>query len=116
MISWERPFYEAFYHRLTLAEAGVKNLMVGLEFDHEQTMKNAYLSLQHSPILVVGFRLPIAHRQKNLHTVNGQYFRFLRRVLGMKVAYYSKTEAWNQADRPHRAGGLLNATQHKMLV
>ena len=90
MISWERPFYEAFYHRLTLAEAGVKNLMVGLEFDHEQTMKNAYVSLQYSPILIVGFRLPRLTEKK---PGNGQYFRFLRRALGMKVASYSKTEA-----------------------
>ena len=56
---------------------------------------------------------------KNIATLNGQYFRFLRRVLRIKAAYYSRipnTEVWERAGRPHRAGDTRNATQHKMLV
>ena len=48
---------------------------------------------------------------QNLKTINGQYYRFLRRVMGIKAAYYSRIpneEVWNQAGRPHRAGDLPN--------
>ena len=45
--------------------------------------------------------------------------KYLGSVLRIKAAYYSRipnTEVWERAGRPHRAGDILNATQHKMLV
>ena len=118
MISWDRPFHEAFYHRLALAEADFKKLRLVW---NSSMRKQRKLHIFHSttiPSLLYGLDA-LSLTEKHLHTINGQYYRFLRRVLGIKAAYYSRipnTEVWNQAGRPHRAGDLLNAIQHKMLV
>ena len=118
MISWDRPFHEAFYHRLALAESDFKKLRLVWNSNMPRRRK---LYIFHStivPSLLYGLD-SLSLTDHNLRTVNGQYYRFLRRVMGIKAAYYSRIpneEVWNQAGRPHRAGDLLNATQHKMLV
>ena len=111
VISWHRPFHEAFYHRLALAESDFKKLRLVWNSNMPQNRK---LRIFHStivPSMLYGLDA-LSLTDKNIATINGQYYRFL-------AAYYSRipnTEVWERAGRPHRAGDILNATQHKMLV
>ena len=55
---------------------------------------------------------------KDLKRIDGQFYRFLRRAIGIKASYYSRisnVEVWEQASRPRRPTETLDRTQYKMM-
>ena len=69
------------------------------------------------PCLIYGLEA-LTLSSKNLQTINAQYYRFLRRAIGIKASYYSRVSnesVWEQAGRPQRPSESLHAVQHKML-
>ena len=76
VISWHRPFHEAFYHRLALAESDFKKLRLVWNSNMPQNRK---LRIFHStivPSMLYGLDA-LSLTDKNIATINGKYYRFL---------------------------------------
>ena len=55
---------------------------------------------------------------KQFKKIDGQYYRFLRRAIGIKASYYSRIsnqDAWTQASRPNRPSETIRVSEYKML-
>ena len=56
---------------------------------------------------------------KRLQQIDGYYFRFLRRIVGIKASFYSRTpnsEVYQIAGKPRLPSELLNSLQYKQVV
>ena len=54
----------------------------------------------------------------DLKKIDGQFYRFLRRAIGIKASFYSRVsnqDVWTQASRPHRPMDTLKRIQFNML-
>ena len=55
---------------------------------------------------------------KHMKRINGVYFRFLRRIVGIKASYYSRISnhvVWRKANYTQRPSDRLHNLQYKML-
>ena len=112
-----KPFETAFQHRLGVAETAFKKLRLVWNCNMPRSRKVKIIQATFLPCLIYGLDA-LTLTAKNLQTINGQYYRFLRRAIGIKASYYSRVSnesVWEQAGRPQRASEFLHATQHKML-
>ena len=117
-ISWNHPFHTAFYHRLGLTEEAFKKLRLVWNSTLPRSTK---VRIYHSaivPVLLYGLD-SLTLTDKLLKKIDGQYYRFLRRSIGVKASYYSRItnrEVWIQAGKPVPASETLNWNQYQTLI
>ena len=118
MISWERTFEVALFHRLALAEDAYKKLRLVWNSTMSRTRKLKVFESKFVPILLYG-RDALTFSQKQLYRVDSQYMRFLRRVMGRKASHYSRipsAEVHKQANYPTLPATTLQYGQCKTLT
>ena len=64
MISWDRPFHEAFYHRLGPSGGRFQEVKISLEFYYATETQALHIPLDHSAFAFVWIRFIIPHRPK----------------------------------------------------
>ena len=78
MTCWTHPFETAFYHRLGLAEEACKKLRFLVKEGTTQKIRRHFYQCTRNLT------------PKQLHRIDGQDFRFLRRARGIKASFYSR--------------------------
>ena len=118
MISWDKPFESAFQHRLGVSETSYKKLRLVWNSSMTRARKVKIFQATFLPSLIYGLDALTLTDKDDLRRIDAQYYRFLRRAIGIKASYYSRVsneDVWAQAGRPQRPSELLYALQHKML-
>ena len=117
-ISWDKSFELAFYHRLGLAEEAYKKLRLIWNSPKTRQSKVRLFQAIFVPILLYGLDT-LTLTTKMLARIDGQYYRFLRRAIGIKASYYSRVtnqSVWEQAGQPELPSERLNYLQYKLIV
>ena len=117
-ISWDKSFELAFYHRLGLAEEAYKKLRLIWNSPKTRQSKVRLFQAIFVPILLYGLDT-LTLTTKMLARIDGQYYRFLRRAIGIKASYYSRVtnqSVWEQAGQPELPSERLNYPQYKLTV
>ena len=117
-ISWDKSFELAFYHRLGLAEEAYKKLRLIWNSPKTRQSKVRLFQAIFLPILLYGLDT-LTLTTKMLARIDGQYYRFLRRAIGIKASYYSRVtnqSVWEQAGQPELPSERLNYLQYKLTV
>ena len=117
MISWVETFSRALRHRATLAEAAYKQLRLVWNSSMPRKRKNYIFQSVFVGTLIYGLDvLTLADKHKK--RVNGVYFRFPQRTIGIKASYYfgvSNHFIWRQAHYPKKPSDTSSKLQHKMM-
>ena len=117
MITWNKPFEAAFRHRGGVAEEAYKKLRLVWNSHLPQRKKLEIFQAVFIPTLIYGLDA-LTLTQKNLEQVDAWYYRFLRRVIGIKASYYSRVsnaEVYHKAGHPRKPSDTLNKLQLKTL-
>ena len=117
MISWENTFSQALKHRAALAEAAYKQLRLVWNSTMPRKKKIYIFQSVFLSTLIYGLDA-LTLTPKHMKKVNGVYFRFLRRIIGIKASYYSRVsnhEVWRKANYPQRPSDRLSKLQYKMM-
>ena len=117
MISFAKPFEVAFMHRLGVAETAHKKMRLVWNCNMPRKRKIKLFMATVVPCLTYGLDA-LTLTAKDLKRLDGQFYRFLRRAIGIKASYYSRisnVEVWEQASRPRRPSETLYRTQYKMM-
>ena len=118
LVSWEKPFEVAFYHRLGLAEEAYKKLRLVWNSNKTRSSKVRVFQTVFLPTLLYGLET-LTLTPKQLHRIDGQYYRFLRRAIGIKASYYSRISnktVWEQAGCPELPSERLSYQQYSLTV
>ena len=118
LISWEKPFEQAFYHRLDLAEEAFEKSRLVSNSSKSRKSTVHILQATFVPTLTDGLD-PLTLTEKHLKRIDGQFYRFLRRAIGIKASYYSRItnlDVWIQAGRPHLPSDTLRYRQYQITV
>ena len=118
MISWTNPFETSFYHRLGLAEEAYKKLRLIWNSSLSRKEKVKIFEATFTSVLLYGLD-SLTLTPKQLHRIDGQYFRFLRRAIGIKASFYSRIpnrEVWTQALKPTLPSQTLPYRQYQHFV
>ena len=118
MTSWTKPFETAFYHRLGLAEEAYKKLRLIWNSSLSRKGKVKIFEATFTSVLLYGLD-SLTLTPKQLHRIDGQYFRFLRRAIGIKASFYSRIpnrEVWTQALKPTLPSQTLSYRQYQHFV
>ena len=118
LISWEKPFEAAFYHRLGLAAEAYKKLRIVWNSNTSRPAKVRIFQTVFLLTLLYGLDT-LTLTPKQLHRVDGQYYRFLRRAIGIKASYYSRVtneSVWEQAGCPELPSERLSYQQYLLTV
>ena len=89
-----------------------------MELSNAQTSKLRIFRTTFVTILTYGLDA-LTLTDKDLHRIDGCWFRFLRRVVGIKASYYSRVsneEVYRVAGRPEKPSTMLQYQQYKMMV
>ena len=117
LISWHKPFETAFHHRLGVAESAYKKMRLVWNCNMPRTRKIKLFMSTFVHCLTYGLDA-LTLTDKQLKKIDGQFYRFLRRAIGIKASYYSRVshlDVWGQAGRPNRPSETLKVRQYKML-
>ena len=118
MITWEKPFDIAFIHRFNLAEEAFKKLRLVWNSSIPIKAKVKIFQATYVPSLIYGLDA-LTLTPQMLKKIDGQYYRFLRRVVGVKASYYSRitnAAVWEKAGSPKIPSQFLFEAQYKMFV
>ena len=118
LVSWEKPFEIAFYHRLGLAEEAYKKLRLVWNSNKTRSSKVRVFQTVFLPTLLYGLEA-LTLTPKQLHRIDGHYYRFLRRAIGIKASYYSRItnqSVWEQAGCPELPSERLSYQQYLLTV
>ena len=100
MISWDNTFAQALKHRAALAEAAYKQLR--LVWNSPMPFKKKLYIFQSVFLSTLVYGLDaLTLTPKHMKRINGVYFRFLRRIVGIKASYYSRISnhvVWRKAN------------------
>ena len=88
-ISWENLFHSAFYHRLGLTQESFKKLRLVWNSSLPRSTKVRIYHSAMVPVLLYGLD-SLTLTDKLLKKIDGQYYMFLRRSIGVKASYYSR--------------------------
>ena len=117
MVSWNMPFRTAFKHRCALAEEAYKKLRLVWNSSLPRRVKLRIFQAIFPAVLTYGldsFTLTEGH----LNQIDAFYFRFFRRIIGIKASFYSRvpnSEVYQQANRPKRPSEFIQDAQFKMM-
>ena len=109
LISWENTFSLALKHRAALAEAAYKQLRLVWNSSMPRKKKLYIFQSVFLSKLIYGLDA-LTLTAKHMKKINGVYFRFLRRIIGIKASYYSRIsnhEVWRRANYPQRPSDKL---------
>ena len=118
LISWDKPFDMAFTHRFNLAEEAFKKLRLVWNSSIPIKEKVKIFQATYVPSLIYGLDA-LTLTTPMLKRIDGQYYRFLRRVVGVKASYYSRitnAAVWDKANNPKLPSQFLFEAQYKMFV
>ena len=116
-ISWEDPFSVAFKHRAALTEAAYKKLRLVWNSSLTRCTKLRIFQATFVPVLTYGLDA-LTLTDKSLDRIDAFFFRFLRRIVGIKASYYSRVSnhvVWRTANYPKKPSDRLHKIQDKML-
>ena len=99
IISWKRPFEEAFKQCCGLAEAAYKKLRLVWNSSLGHKTKLHIFQSSFVPILTYGLDA-LTLTTPLLKRVDGFYYRFLRKIVGIKASYYSGSLIWRFGTKP----------------
>ena len=118
MIAWEHPFHAAFLHRAGLAESAYKKLR--LVWNSRLPVKTKLRMFRSTFVAILTYGLDaITLTPKDLKRIDGFWFRFLRRIVGIKASFYSRvpnSEVYRKADSPEKPSTTLLYQQYKTTV
>ena len=117
MITWEKPFEAAFKHRAGIAETNYKKLRLIWNCSLTRKEKLHIFQTTFIPTLIYGLD-SLTLQDKHLKRIDAYYYRFLRRIIGIKASYYSRitnNEVWRRARYPRKPSSFLNKAQAKFL-
>ena len=118
MIAWEHPFQVAFLHRAGLAETAYKKLRLVWNSRLPVKTKLRMFRSTFGAILMYGLD-SLTLTPKDLKRIDGFWFRFLRRIVGIKASFYSRitnAEVYTKANSPEKPSTTLLYTQYKTTV
>ena len=104
MISWDKSFEAAFQHRLGVSETAYKKLRLVWNSSMTRARKVKIFQATFLPSLIYGLDARTL-KDKDFRRIDTQYYRFLRRAIGIKASYYSRVsneDVWAQAGRPQK--------------
>ena len=102
VVSWNMPFRTAFKHRCALAEEAYKKQRLVWKSSLPRRVKLRIFQAIFPTVFTYGLD-SFALTEGHLNQIDALYFRFLRRIVGIKASYYSRilnSEVYQQADRP----------------
>ena len=117
MISWHDSFGTALKHRAALAEAAYKKLRLVWNSNLSYSKKLHIFQSVFISILIYGMDA-FTLTDKLITRIDAVYFRFLRRIVGIKASFYSRVSnhtVWRRAYYPQRPSDRLSKLQFKML-
>ena len=117
MIAWVKPFDVAFRNRAGLAESSYKKLRLVWNSPLAYKEKLKIFQSVFIGTLVYGLDA-LTLQQKHLKRIDAYYFRFLRRIVGVKASYYSRItnlEVYRRAGHPRQPSDTLQKLQVNML-
>ena len=117
MVSWENLFSLALKHRAALAEAAYKQLRLVWNSAMPRKKKLHIFQSVFLSTLIYGLDA-LTLTPEHMKRINGVYFKFLRRIVGIKALYYSRVSnhvVWRQADYPQKPSDRLSNLQYKMM-
>ena len=117
IITWKKPFEAAFKQRCGLAEEGYKKLRLVWNSSLGQRTKLQIFQSTFVPILTYGLDA-LTLTTPLLKRIDAFYYRFLRRVVGIKASYYSRItnlEVWHKARDPKLPSETLHKLQLTMM-
>ena len=117
MISWENSFAVALKHRAALAEAAYKKLRLVWNSGLSYRRKLHIFQTVFVSILIYGLD-SFALSSKQILRIDAVYLRFLRRIVGIKAAYFSRVtnhEVWRRAGYPRKPSDFIYNQQYKMI-
>ena len=109
LVSWNKPFETAFYHRRALTIEAYKKLRLVWNSRLPKKAKLRIFLSVFLPTLLYGLDA-FTLTTPQLKRLNGFYFGYLRRVIGIKAAYFSRITnhtVWYQAGYPRRPSDML---------
>ena len=115
MVSWEDSFSTALKHRAALAEVAYKKLRLVWNSSLPYKKKLQIFQSVFISILIYGLD-SFTLTNKYLKRIDAVYFRFLRRILGIKASFYSRISnntVWSRANYPQRPSDRLNKLQYR---
>ena len=89
MISFTKPFDVAFMHRLGVAETAYQKMRLVWNCNMPRKRKIKLFMATFVPCLTYGLDA-LTLTAKDLKRLDGQFYRFLRRAIGIKASYYSR--------------------------
>ena len=107
----------AFKHRSALAEEAYKKLRLVWNSSIPYKTKRRIVQATFPAVLTYGLDA-FTLTDKQLQRIDGFYFRFLRRLAGIKASYYSRisnSTVYHNAGKPKLPSESLVQLQHKML-
>ena len=116
LVSWNKPFETAFYHRRALTVEAYKKLRLIWNSRLPRKAKLRFLSV-FIPTLLYGLDA-FTLTTPQIKRLNGFYFGYLRRVFGVKAAYFSRITnhtVWHQAGYPGRPSDMLHKLELKCM-
>ena len=117
MISWIDPFQTALKHRAALAEVAYKKLRLVWNSNLSYCKKLHIFQSVFISILIYGMD-SFTLTDKYIKKIDAVYYRFLRRIVGIKASFYSRVsnnDVWRRAQYPQRPSDRLSKLQFTML-
>ena len=117
MVAWHNPFDVSYEHRTALAEEAHKKLRRVWNSTLGAATKLRVFQSIFIPVLICGMDT-MTLTTPQLHRLDAYYFRFLRRVVGIKASYYSRVSnlsVWEKAGFPDRPSDFLRRSEYKFM-
>ena len=107
----------AFKHTAALAESGYKKLRLAWNSNLPRHTKLRIFQSTFIPILIYGLDT-LTLTDKHVNRIDAFYFKFLRRIVNIKVSYYSRISnhvVWRTAGYPKKPSYFLLNSQYNIL-
>ena len=117
VVAWHNPFDVSYKHRTALAEEAHKKLRLIWNSTLSRNTKLRIFQSIFIPVLIYGMD-SMTLTTPQLHRLDAFYFRFLRRVVGIKASFYSRVSnlvVWETAGFPDRPSDFLWRSQYQFM-
>ena len=112
LISWHKPTLAALLDRNSRANTESDKLTNLWGGNLPRKVKTQIFAANIMLVLLHG-AAPLSMEKKHLQNIDSWFFSHLRRVLGIKVSYYSQVSVWEQAHRPILPSQLVLPAQFR---
>ena len=118
MVTWDKPFDEAFPHRKALAEEAYKKLRLVWNSSMSKKSKLRVFQSVFIPVLLYGLDV-FTLTTPLLERIDAFYFRFLRRIIKIPASYISRVTnhtVWAQANYPKKPSEFILKMEKKLIL